>query len=66
MDLNNGIIVDTRVMRTDGTGVKGVVVSVREDSTGKGDASERGVIVGVQWDNGTMSYFTPDALRVIH
>lgn len=66
MDLNSGITENASVMRIDGTGVKGVVVSLTEDTTGKGDSSERGVIVGVQWDNGTMSYLTPDALKVLH
>ncbi len=58
----NGIAVDTRVIRAEGEGCRGVVTSVREDPVAKGD--ERGVVVGVQWDNGTFSYFTPDALKV--
>jgi len=58
----DGIEMDARVVRADGTGCKGIVSSVREDSIAKGD--ERGIIIGVQWDNGTYSYFTPDALKV--
>lgn len=58
----NGIALEARVVRTEGEGCRGVVTSVREDPVAKGD--ERGVVVGVQWDNGTFSYLTPDALKV--
>jgi len=62
----NGISVDGKVVRADGTGVRGVVVSIREEIGTKAVSSESGIIIGVQWDNGTLSFFTPDALRALN
>lgn len=63
MDSNdlNGIVVSSLVIRADGEGCRGKVASISEDPIAKGD--ERGITVGVQWDNGTFSYLTPDALK---
>ena len=66
MEDQSSISMDSRVVKSDGTGVRGIVVSVSEDHNNKGESSERGVIIGVQWDNGTLSYVTPDSLRVIN
>lgn len=62
MSNRNGFEIDARVMRADGTKIVGVITSVREDSQASSDRSERGVVLGVQWDNGTFSYFTPNQL----
>jgi hypothetical protein len=63
MDANNlnGISISSVVIRADGEGCRGQVTSISEDPVAKGD--ERGITVGVQWDNGTFSYFTPEALK---
>ena len=66
MNEQNTVSLDARVMKADGTGVRGIVISISDDHHNKGDASERGIIIGVQWDNGTLSYVTPDALRTIN
>ena len=57
------LAVKKRVMRADGVGIQGVVVSIREDALATGDKSEQGIVVGVRWDNGTYSYFTPERLK---
>ena len=31
----------------------------------KGDKGDKGIIVGVQWDSGSYSLFTPEALEVV-
>ena len=55
-----------RVRRADGTGSYGVVVAVRNDAAGTpGDKGDKGIIVGVQWDSGSYSLFTPEALEVV-
>jgi hypothetical protein len=62
----NKLVVDARVKRSDGSSIRGTVVSVRFDTTGgNAEKSDRGVIVGVNWDNGPLSYFTPEGLQVI-
>ena len=57
--------VDDRVQRASGKGSQGVIKDVREEVTSKGDSSERGLLVVVQWDNGTCSYSTPGALQLV-
>ena len=55
---------DQRVKRKSGTGCLGTVQSVRSETTAStGDLTSKGLLVQVQWDNGTLSYFTPDALE---
>ena len=55
-----------KVRRHDQKGPFGVVSALRYDSAGgNSDRHEKGVIIGVQWDNGTFSYLTPDALDVV-
>lgn len=58
--------INDRVKRTDQPSIKGLVTALREDVTvSKADLKEAGTIVGVQWDSGTFSYFSPDALEVV-
>ncbi len=58
----NGISISAIVIRADGEGCRGKVTSISEDPVAKGD--EKGITVGVHWDNGTFSYFTPEALKL--
>ena len=58
--------VKDRVTRSDAIGSKGTVTSVRLDAISPtGDRRDRGVTIGVQWDNGTFSYFDPAGLVVV-
>lgn len=53
-----------RVQRTNGQGPLGFVVSIRHDSAAVSSTREEsGVLVGVNWDNGSYSFFTPSALK---
>jgi len=53
-----------RVIRKGGEGCQGEVVSVRAEVTSStGSTDEKGLLVNVQWDNGTYSYFTPTNLE---
>lgn len=44
-------------------GLQGTVKEIKEDSAAVSDPDEAGVVVGVLWDNGTFSYFTPENLE---
>lgn len=58
------INVNDRVKRSNGKGSQGTVKDVRHEVTStKGDVAERGLLVVVQWDNGTCSYATPGGLE---
>ena len=58
--------IQDRVKRVEGEQSEGTVTMVRAETHGTAaERKERGVIIGVQWDNGTFSYFTPDALVVL-
>ncbi len=55
---------EDRVKRKDGEGCFGIVHEVRSEVTAtSGDSSERGLLVIVNWDNGTTSYLTPASLE---
>ena len=44
----------------------GVVKEVHEEVIGSsGDTRDKAVLVKVLWDNGTLSYFSPEALEVV-
>lgn len=47
------------------SGGKGIVKEIHEETIQQGDSREkdRPVIVGVQWDNGTISFFGPAGLK---
>lgn len=56
--------VNDRVRRLKSEGSLGIVKELRYESTAsKSDAKEKNPIVGVQWDNGTFSFFTPEGLE---
>jgi len=69
MSKNNGLdkfSVDNRVRRTNGEGSLGSVKEVRQEViASSGDTREKGVMVTVAWDNGTISSFTPEALEIV-
>ncbi len=63
MSEENKFKVSDRVKRVKGGGCFGTVKDVRaEISTNKSDTREKPIMIGVLWDNGTLSYFAPAAL----
>jgi hypothetical protein len=55
-----------RVKRKNQNGCYGTVVEVRTEVTKtNAQLDERSLLVSVQWDNGTYSYFTPAALQTV-
>ncbi len=58
--------VKDRVVRKTGSACIGTVVDIRtEVSNTSVDMKDRGLLVQVQWDNGTLSYFTPEGLESV-
>lgn len=59
-----GLAKGDRVRRSTGEGCLGTVLDVRtEVVVSTLEMKEKGLIVAVQWDNGTMSYFGPEGLN---
>jgi len=57
--------ISDRVRRVDGQGTNGLVKTIRHDSLASASIrDEKGLLIGVQWDNGTYSYLTPESLRL--
>ena len=57
---------EDRVRRTNHKGCDGTVFEIRMELENGGlseEAREKGVMVGVKWDNGTISFLGPDALE---
>jgi hypothetical protein len=56
-----------RVIRVHVPGSLGTVKEIREETVQSGDSREkdRPVIIGVQWDNGTMSFFGSAGLKLV-
>lgn len=53
-----------RVRRIGSTACPGTVKGLRTELTAtSAEARERALLVSVLWDNGTMSYFSPEALE---
>ncbi len=61
------IKVNDRVKRIGQAGCYGTVKDVRQESTAKMTEkdNESALLVNVNWDNGTLSYMTPEALEVV-
>ena len=58
--------VDDRVRRVGRSGPVGTVKSLREEVIGSsGEAGKKEVLVKIQWDNGTLSYFSPESVEVV-
>jgi len=58
--------IEERVRRANQTGCDGAVIEVRMELENAGlneDAREKGAMIGVKWDNGTVSFLAPDALE---
>ena len=57
--------VGEKVARVHGPGSHGIVKEIREETMSQGDSrdKERPYVVGVHWDNGTVSYFGPQGLK---
>ena len=55
--------VDDRVKRASGTGCAGVIKDVREETMAtKVETPQKSMLVNVLWDNGTLSYVSPEAI----
>ncbi len=55
-----------RVKRKEGESCLGTVREIRTEVTAStGETDDRGLMVVVDWDNGTSSYFTPNSLEVV-
>ena len=60
------IKVDDKVRRIEGAGNIGLVIALREEVTStSGEVGEKGLMINVLWDNGTQSYFSPEALELV-
>lgn len=57
-----------RVRRISGSSSYGTVKEVRFELENSGlteEARQKGAMIGVVWDSGTFSYFSPDALEIL-
>lgn len=55
-----------RVKRADGSGGFGVVKELREETmAAKVESPNKSPLVNVLWDNGTLSYLSPEALELV-
>lgn len=55
-----------RVQRKSGSRSLGTVKEIRTEVTAStGEMGDKGLMVVVDWDNGTQSYFTPNSLVVV-
>ena len=54
-----------RVRRVSGNGSHGTVKELREEASAAMSADSRALMVTVQWDNGTFSYFGPESLELV-
>lgn len=59
--------VDQRVKRTEGGRSHGSVVQIREEvnTSALESARERNYLVQVRWDNGTLSFVSPESIETI-
>lgn len=61
------IKISDRVKRVDQPGCFGTVKDVREETSAKvtDKDKENSLLINVHWDNGTLSYMTPNALELV-
>lgn len=58
--------INDRVKRNQLSGCLGTVREIRIESSASTQAQrERGILVCVQWDNGTVSFFSPESLDLV-
>jgi len=63
---NPKLNVSDRVKRAKIPGCHGIVKELRTEVTASSaEAREKSLIISVQWDNGTLSYMTPEALELV-
>lgn len=64
--LTNKFKVNDRVKRIKGVGCHGIVKELKTEVTAaRADSKDKPVMITVQWDNGTFSYFTPESLELV-
>ncbi|MCB0336830.1 MAG: hypothetical protein KDD62_11015 [Bdellovibrionales bacterium] len=52
-----------RVIQKEKPGCQGIIKMLREETVGSsGAVDNKAIMIKVLWDNGTYSYFSPDAL----
>ena len=60
------IKLNDRVKRINVVGCLGTVKEVKQEvTTNSQEAREKNLMINVQWDNGTLSYLSPEALEVV-
>ncbi len=56
-----------RVKRVNVAGCLGTVKEIKSDVTAStAEAREKNITINVQWDNGTLSYLSPQSLEVVN
>lgn len=61
---NGMLAINDRVKRKGGKGCFGIVKEIRQEVTASSELREPGLSIGVQWDNGTYSFFSVEGLEV--
>lgn len=62
----NKLKVNDKVKRITGMKNVGVIKDIRSEVTATSqEAKDKGLLVQVQWDNGTLSYLGPEGLEVV-
>jgi hypothetical protein len=56
--------VQDRVKRVNNVGCSGVVKEIKIDVMGAADSKDKGIMIGVLWDNGTLSFIAPHCLEL--
>ena len=59
------IKVGDRVRQIQKEGLQGIVKGLHTETTAKAEHKDRDLMVEVLWDNGTLSYLTPEQLQVV-
>ena len=62
---NGKIKIGDRVKQSQREGLQGVVKGVHSETTAKADQKDKALMIEVLWDNGTLSYLTPEQLQVV-
>ncbi len=51
------------VVKVGTAGIRGVIKEIKYEITGTQGSKEKGQMISVEWDNGTISYLAPEALE---
>jgi len=58
--------VNDKVVKSKDSGLRGIVREIRTETTSKQDSNEsNSIMVQVLWDNGTLSYMSPESLAKV-